>query len=184
MLPTLRTDRLVLRPLIRSDAGPMEHFASDAGVAYMLTRVPHPYPKGEARAFVDEVLSVPEERTHLRPFAVACDGAFAGIVAIADVTTPRADNVTLGYWLGRPYWRRGYMTEAVHAVLADYVFGQLSARRVFAGAFADNPGSLAVLRRSGFRKVGVSMKHSLARGCAAPHVDFELTPADFTGARP
>lgn len=160
----------------------MELYASDAGVAYMLTRVPHPYPVGEAAAFVDEILSVPAEETHLRPFAVEHAGAFIGIVAVADVSGTRPEGVTLGYWLGRPAWGKGYASEAVREVLRSYIFGTLRAKRVYAGAFADNPASLKILRRLGFREVGVSQKHSLARGKNAAHVDFELTAARFAVA--
>ena len=52
--PELRTPRLRLRPLRRADAGLIELYASDAKVARMTARIPHPYPAGAAEAYAAE----------------------------------------------------------------------------------------------------------------------------------
>ena len=51
-------------------------------------------------------------------FAIALDGALIGMSGL----DPRTDGAELGYWLGVPFWGRGYATEAVRAVI-DYAFG-------------------------------------------------------------
>ena len=51
--PVVQTDRFCLRPLQPSDVGLIEHYASDKRVASMTTSIPHPFPPGAAKAFVD-----------------------------------------------------------------------------------------------------------------------------------
>ncbi len=57
MVETIRTERLVLRPLRASDAGPITLHASDERVARMTAAIPHPYPPGAADAFIEGTLS-------------------------------------------------------------------------------------------------------------------------------
>jgi RimJ/RimL family protein N-acetyltransferase len=76
--------------------------------------------------------------------------------------------VEIGYWLGRPFWGRGYMTEAVDAALlwAGDGWGR---RYLLAGHFADNPASGQVLVKAGFLYTGdVVPRFSMARGEEAP----------------
>jgi RimJ/RimL family protein N-acetyltransferase len=71
----------------------------------------------------------------------------------------------LGYWLGRPFWSQGFMTEAVTAAMA-----WISTRRrlIASGHFADNEASARVLIKTGFLYTGaVTPRHSLARGAEA-----------------
>jgi RimJ/RimL family protein N-acetyltransferase len=70
----------------------------------------------------------------------------------------------LGYWLGRPYWGAGLMTEAVRAV-TDWAAASWRRRALVAGHFTDNPASGAVLVKAGFLYTGVvEAKFSVARG--------------------
>jgi RimJ/RimL family protein N-acetyltransferase len=160
----------------------MQRFAEDPGVSRMLTRVPHPYPPGEAEGFIAEFGASPFETLPVRPFAITVAGEFAGVVALSNENGFAAGPIVLGYWLGRPYWGRGYASEATREVIGSYAFGALGADELFAGAFADNPASLRVLEKLGFERVGTSELHSLARGRAAPHVDMKLARARFFAA--
>jgi RimJ/RimL family protein N-acetyltransferase len=76
--------------------------------------------------------------------------------------------VEIGYWLGRPFWGRGLMTDAVVAALA-WVGGAWGRRFVMAGHFADNPASGQVLIKTGFLYTGeVLSRFSIARGEESP----------------
>ena len=90
--------------------------ANNRRVAEMLARMPHPYGEAEARAFVQSI------RSHRRSGCVyaltlADTGAFIGCAGL----DARTDGLELGYWIGEPYWRHGYATEAAHA-LVDLAF--------------------------------------------------------------
>ena len=56
----------------------------------------------------------------------------------------------IGYWLGRAYWGRGIMTEAVSAVTGWLFDAHPDVVRVWAGVFAWNPASARVLEKAGY----------------------------------
>lgn len=60
----------------------------------------------------------------------------------------------LGYWLGVPYWNRGYMTEAVQA-LVGYGFTELGLNKITASHFARNPASGRVMQKLGMTQEGL-----------------------------
>lgn len=64
----------------------------------------------------------------------------------------------LGYWIGKPFWGRGYATEAARAVVA-YGFDTLGLHRVFAMAYSRNPTSSRVLEKLGMRWEGRLREH-------------------------
>ena len=83
-----------------------------------------------------------------------------------------------GYWLGKPFWGRGYATEAAHR-LVTYAFEALNLESVHAGWFYDNPASGHVLAKLGGRHNGSQMRDCRARGMAILCHDMLLTRADF-----
>ena len=81
-------------------------------------------------------------------------------------------NIELGYSIGKPYWGKGYATEAVRAV-AEFA-ADLSRGPVMARHFADNPASGRVLAKAGFTYSGErQLSFSLARGEAVPSLPME-----------
>jgi len=79
----------------------------------------------------------------------------------------------LGYWLGVPFWNKGYATEALHAVI-DYAFTDLNHEAVQAGARVTNPASRRVLEKCGFQWTGVRLSRVRAIHSAAPADRFRL----------
>jgi len=69
----------------------------------------------------------------------------------------------IGYWLGVPYWNRGYMTEAIR-LICHFSFEYLGAVRVYAAAFVGNVGSRQALEKNGFSLDGTLRSHVLKRG--------------------
>ena len=51
--PSIQLDRFVLRPLRKSDAGLISHYAADERVARMTTSIPHPLPPGAVESYVE-----------------------------------------------------------------------------------------------------------------------------------
>ena len=88
----------------------------------------------------------------------------------------------LGYWLGRPYWGHGYMTEAARSFIA-HVFGSGLSDIIYSGAFADNQASLRVQQKLGFERVGETMLDARPRGEKFPHINTVLTRARFEELR-
>jgi RimJ/RimL family protein N-acetyltransferase len=88
-------------------------------------------------------------------FAITVDGEFAGTVA----SFPVGNDTEITYWLHRAWWGQGIATRAVELLL-DLV----PERPIMARAASDNAGSLAVLRKAGFRPVGKEVAYATARG--------------------
>lgn len=126
----------------------LQRHASSPRIA-ATTRVPHPYPADGAEQFFRLAESQRAAGTgHV--FALEDDGAFRGLVGLHDVTGTEAQ---AGFWIGEPFWGRGYATFALTWVL-PYAFRNLRLAAVRAEALADNAASLRVLTKCGFRREG------------------------------
>lgn len=141
----IETRRLVLRAPIRGDVPALVQFANNPKIADMLRRLPHPYTRADAIAFVEVFAQRPDER----PYAITLNGSFIGVTGF---TFHPDGPPELGYWLGEPYWGQGLMTEAVKGLL-EAARSTSAFSEVQASARADNPASLRVLEKSGFRLV-------------------------------
>ena len=175
--PTVTTARLVLRPHRMSDADAIAQSLGDFEVSRMLARVPAPYDRQDAAEWLAVATSGLAEDW---AFAItAGDDVHIGCVALER----RGGAWHLGYWLNRFYWRRGYMSEAVHAALARFLM-RMPGTEVHSGVFADNLASLKVQEKAGFRVTGCSDLFCVARGAMVPHIETRLEPGDFRPAAP
>ncbi|WP_183864351.1 MULTISPECIES: GNAT family N-acetyltransferase [unclassified Rhizobium] len=175
-MPVIATDRLVLRPHRLSDADAIADTLSDFAVTRMLARVPAPYDKQDALDWLVPVMAggMPDWQ-----FAITTgDDAHIGVVAIE----LRHGLWHLGYWLNRFYWRRGYMSEAVSAVLERFS-RRMPETTLHSGVFADNPASLKLQEKLGFRMTGCSEIYSFARNTMVTHVETMLKPGALQQAR-
>jgi RimJ/RimL family protein N-acetyltransferase len=173
-MTTIRTEQLVLRLPRVDDADAITLHLSDFEVAGNLARVRHPYARADAIAWLlaRPASPVPNETAFIIDTA---DGAMAGNVGFHERREGVAD---VGYYLGRPFWGRGLMTEALTAAL-DWYFAETDAPAVGSGVFHFNAASLAIQRKLGFVEIGRSQVHCLARGEDIEHVDTELSRAAF-----
>jgi len=86
-------------------------------------------------------------------FGVIVDGQAAGGVSLTLGQDIERRSAEIGYWLGRAFWGRGVMTDAVRAA-TRYAFEELGMARVFAVPFVRNPASARVLEKAGYLKEG------------------------------
>ncbi|HUV31960.1 MAG TPA: GNAT family protein, partial [Devosiaceae bacterium] len=84
----------------------------------------------------------------------------------------------IGYYLGRPFWGNGMMTDAVRVAL-DWYFAKSGADRVGSGVFHFNAASLAIQHKLGFVETGRSMVFCEARNQTIEHIDTELTRSTY-----
>ncbi|HWR17768.1 MAG TPA: GNAT family N-acetyltransferase [Terriglobales bacterium] len=145
----LRTERLLLRPIQESDIPVLVPLLGAWEVVENTLRVPYPYTEADARAFLDKVRSNPVG-CHFGIYEAASLKLCGGIGLTVDPDHRRAE---LGYWIGHPYWGKGYATEAARTVVR-YGFEELKINRIFAGVFSGNKASENVLRKLGFQHEG------------------------------
>ena len=165
ILPVLATARLVLRAPRRSDVKAIATLVNDRRIAANTARIPHPYAIEDAEQFIAAV----NKREGEACFVITLDGAPIGVCSV----DPREDGPELGYWLGVPYWGRGFATEAVRALI-DYAFGDLEHDTLISGARVNNPASRRVLEKCGFQWTGVRLSRIRAINSAAPIDRFRL----------
>lgn len=154
--PTLETERLVLRGFRMSDVDAVQALANDVDIARNTLNIPHPYGHDEVAEWIR---SHPGQLEKRQAVTYAVTAAVEGVVgAVGLVLEPEHERAELGYWIGRPYWGRGYATEAARSVVA-WGFRALSLHRIHASHFPRNPASGQVLRKLGMRHEGTLRQH-------------------------
>ena len=158
---SLRAKRLRLRPFDMSDSLVVQLLAGDKEVAYNTRLIPHPYPDGLAAVWISSLPALYEQSKGIS-FAITLPAG--DLIGSIGLTLYPADNhAELGYWVGKPYWNKGYCTEAA-AVVMKYAFEKLKIERIFAHYLARNPASGRVLHKLGFQQEGCLRGHRYKEG--------------------
>lgn len=156
--PTLRTERLLLRPFVQDDIPELLPLIGAREVAATTRRIPHPYTQAHAEEYVkasqqgDEINLAIVRKSDMR--------LVGGGILRPDTDHQHAE---VGYWIGVPYWGNGYATEAARA-LVQYAFEELQLHRVHASHTANNPASGKVLRSVGMKYEGRMREHLVKWG--------------------
>lgn len=157
LIPTLHTERLILRPLAPADAPAVECLAGDRQIAANTLNIPHPYTAKIAADWIRDQRQMAACGNGLG-LAVTLVGKDALIGAIGLKFDDAAAQAELGYWIGVPYWGRGYCTEAARALLG-FGFGYLKLNRIHCCHFSRNPASGRVMRKLGMHHEGCRRQH-------------------------
>ena len=165
-IPVLETKRLALRTARLEDAKAVAALANDRRIAENTARIPYPYKLADAEQFIAGA-SKKGEAAYL---VTLRDGT---IVGACGLMFREDDAPEIGYWLGVPYWNKGYATEALHALI-DYAFTDLTHDAVQAGARVTNPASRRVLEKCGFQWTGVGLYRINSIKSSAPIDRFRL----------
>jgi RimJ/RimL family protein N-acetyltransferase len=167
--PTIKTERLILRPLNLSDAKKVQILAGNKLIAATTMNVPHPYPNGAAEEWINSNESAYDERKRV-VFAVTLKNSndLIGVISLTNIIENH--QAELGYWIGVPYWNKGYCTEAGEAVLR-YGFKDMGLNRIHACYLSSNPASGRVLEKLGMNHEGKRRQHILKWGI---YQDLEL----------
>jgi len=165
VVPVLETERLTLRAPRCGDVKAIASLANDRRIAANTARIPHPYGVADAEQFIASV----NKRDGETCFVIMLGDRLIGACGL----DPHDDGPELGYWLGAPYWGRGFATEAARALI-DHAFGELEHATLQAGARVSNPASRRVLEKCAFQWTGVRLTRIRAINSAAPVDRFRL----------
>jgi len=165
-----RTERLLLRPGWREDAPALFRAIADERIVRNLASAPWPYEMAHAEAFLATERRAGEANMLIFR-RTPSDPELVGSIGFG--RRPNGDT-EFGYWIAKPFWGRGYATEAARAAVAIARDG-LRLNKLSAGHFLDNPASGRVLEKAGFRPTGMVVpRFSAGRGTTAPCRLFEL----------
>jgi len=165
-IPVLETERLTLRAPRSEDAKAIATLVNDRRIAENTLRIPHPYGLADAESFIATANAADGERA----FLITRDAMVLGACGIA---RRDGEEPEIGYWLGVPFWGRGYATEAARGVI-DHAFGDLGCDCLAGGARVSNPASRRVLEKCGFQWTGVGLYRIRALASSAPVDRFRL----------
>ena len=150
----------LLRPLVPDDAVSLARHANDRDVWRNLRDAfPHPYTLDDARRY----LATAGGRTPPTSFGIVVDGEAVGNIGLHPRHDVERVSAELGYWLGRAYWGRGIMSDAVRAI-TRHAFTTLGLVRVFAVPFAYNAASCRVLEKAGYVLEGRMRRSAIKDG--------------------
>jgi ribosomal-protein-alanine N-acetyltransferase len=180
-LPTLETERLLLRSFVLSDAADVRRLAGNWAIADTTLNVPHPYEDGMAEAWIS---------SHQRSFEAGELAAFAitlrannELVGAIGLRVDRPfDRANLGYWIGEPFWGLGYCTEAATSIV-EYGFGEMKLQRLHAEHLERNPASGRVLQKIGMSKEGIARQHTKKWGKYEDLVLYGLLRNEWLGRK-
>jgi ribosomal-protein-alanine N-acetyltransferase len=105
------------------------------------------------------------------------DDRFVGGLTLSNIRRGVAQACSIGYWVGKPYSRHGFMTAAVKAV-GPYVFDTLGLHRLEATCIPDNLASIRLLEKCGFQEEGFAREYLLINGAWRDHKLFALLSSD------
>lgn len=160
-IPTLETRRLVLRPFDPSDAPVVQRLAGAREVALPTQNIPHPYEDGVAEKWIASHGPAWDAGRYLTLAITASGEGVVGAVGLHITKEHRRGE--LGYWVGVPFWNRGYATEAAGA-LVGFGFEDLDLNRIQARHMTFNAASGRVMEKLGMKLEGIQRQAVLVRG--------------------
>jgi RimJ/RimL family protein N-acetyltransferase len=175
-MTTLTTTRLTLRSLRPEDFASLTAAVNNPRVARNLLRVPWPYHLDHARMFYDHTRALPWGSAS---FAIIAYAQPAMIIGMAGYQSDGC-SAELGYWLAEPFWGRGYMREAVGAVIAHAFRETRRLDRLCSRCAIDNEASRRLLVGFGFRSTGTSRIFFSVRRSDVLTQTFELTAKEWS----
>jgi RimJ/RimL family protein N-acetyltransferase len=158
--PTLRTERLTLRPFRLEDVPRVQELAGAREVADTTLAIPHPYPAGAAEAWISTHATAWMNRMGVN-YAIVPDavGELVGAISLSNDMQHQCGEI--GYWIAPAFWNVGYCTEAGRALLA-VGFDVLKLHRIESRHFARNPASGRVMQKLGMQREGFQ-RHALRK---------------------
>ena len=151
-------DRIIIRKLGQRDAPDIYRNIKDKDIAKWTLIIPQPYYPEHAKRFIRlRTYNWKEKTSYAFGIVLRQSGEVIGVVDLSPVNWPNR-NAELGCWLGKRYWGKGYMSEAVNLIL-KFGFGELKLHRIYAWVFEGNIGSQKMLEKTGFKPEGL-LRHS------------------------
>lgn len=158
-----RTPRLLLRPGFPEDAPALSSAIADEAIVKNLATAPWPYGMRDAEAF----LASPKDPVLPSLLIFERGSGAPQLVGACGLGRRPSGSVELGYWIAKPFWGRGFATEAGTALIA--IARMLGLTSLEGSHFLDNPASARVLEKLGFTSLGIVVPRlSCARGQEVP----------------
>lgn len=145
-MTVLKTERLILRPWRKEDCKTLPSLANNRKIWENVRDLfPHPYTLDDATRWIQFSAENPLHHN----FAVTFEDRLIGAIGLHLLSDVYRRTAEIGYWLGEPYWGKGFTTEAVKKV-TEWAFNTFELGRIQAGIFEGNQASMRVLEKAGY----------------------------------
>jgi RimJ/RimL family protein N-acetyltransferase len=152
-VPSFETTRLILKPLSLGDISSYEtHFVDYEVIRHLSAVVPWPYPRNGVSEFFQKVL-LPPQGISRWSWGLLLKENPTEVIGCVELWRP-GNPENRGFWLGRKYWGRGLMGEAVQPVI-DYAFKDLGFDKLVFTNAVGNLRSRRIKEKTGARLIEV-----------------------------
>ena len=164
---TLYTDRLILKPLTTSDVRSYKkYFINYSVISQLSSNVPWPYPDDGVEWFLNKVI-LPNQGKNRWAWGIFLKENLNELIGVVDLWREGTPEHR-GFWLGEPFWGKGYMTEAVEPI-TEYAFNHLGFDELILSNAIGNLKSRRIKEKAGAEMIGIRK---------ASFVDPSLTEAE------
>ena len=165
---------LSLSPLHGGDKTALVLHLRDTEIAQAMLHIPQPYTLADAHNWV--ALARARARGYGRELVLAIRDEVGFLVGCAgfEIESSGSHKAELGYWLAKPYWGRGWMTEVVKSLVA-VAWQQHGWSRLSANVFEQNTASARVLQKAGFTHEATLRKFYYKAGVYSDAKVFAIT---------
>ncbi len=177
-LPTLETDRLILRKMALNDAEAVFAYASDPEVTRYMIWDTHRTVE-DSKAFLE--LAVSKYENGAEPdwgIVYKGDRRFVGTCGFASWTAEHA-RAEMGFVISRDYWGRGLVPEAVRAMIT-FGFDGMSLNRIEARCIAENAASARVMEKAGMTYEGALRQREFIKGAYRDMKIYSILRSEFS----
>lgn len=161
--PTLKTQRLILRPFRLEDAKTVQRLAGVREITLRTGTIPYPYPDGLAETWIQAHAADFAQGKGLRlAMTLQNTNELIGCVAIEGLNS-KSSKAELGYWVALDYWNKGYCSEAA-AEIVKYAFKNFDLNKITSRHKAMSPASGAVMKKIGMKFEGCLRQEMFSDG--------------------
>lgn len=146
--------KILIRQLKASDAENLAKYGNNKKIwDNMRDYFPHPYSLEDGVSFVKMIL----ENKPITTFAIDFEDELIGVIGYNLKTDIYQHAAEIGYWIGEPFWGKGFVTKALKQAV-DHAFNEKDVKRLYTSVFEHNHGSKRVLEKAGFIFEGIGQK--------------------------
>jgi RimJ/RimL family protein N-acetyltransferase len=175
--PVLETDRLRLRkPSVKDIPNILEH-ADNPKIAETTLNIPHPYREKDAVFWINMANEGFKDKSGF-VFAICQKSTDEFMGGIGLRINQRFNRAEMGFWIGEPFWNKGYTTEAAGEIL-KLGFEEIGLNKIIASHFVDNPASGQVMKKCGMIKEAEMLEHIRKDDEYLSLIQYRLTRKEF-----
>ena len=157
----IKSKGFILRPIKRSDKESLIKNINNKDIYKYTLRIPFPYTSNDWDKWIKHCFNVKRKKKPKEiNFVIDINGEVVGGIGLMNIEKHKAE---IGYWLGKKYWGKGIMTEAVK-VITNFGFNKLKLKRLYAPIFPKNKASRRVLEKNNYKLEGMARNYHLKKG--------------------